>query len=89
MKKITSKKDARELARKLLDSKIQIQLFDEECNNKIITLSESEYHIGVRLIWVDTVNGDSGVKDCLFTTAVDIIYSHRKYINNSGQLEAL
>lgn len=89
MQKIRSRADAREVAEKFINEKLTIQLWDEFEDNRLMEYVEacgSRIH---RVNFIDTVNGTSFSEKHTVEFIASVIWSNRKFINQSGQLGSL
>lgn len=90
MKSIRSFANARELAEKFVNEKLEIQLWDTETSNRIMCyIRKDEDRNAIKVAFIDTVNGTETIQNVSISEIEEAIWHNRKYINQSGQLKSL
>ena len=73
----------------MIEESIEIQLYDNEFENLIISIEGIDNFGFARYIvkWEDTVNGYCGKESMYLGILVDKIYKNRAFVNKSEQLK--
>lgn len=88
MQKIRSIANARELAEKFVNMKMEIQLWDKaESSIVLCYICEDEDRKSVKVALVDTWNGTESIQHMSLSEIEEAIWHNRKFINHSGHLD--
>lgn len=90
MNKIVRRIDARMLAEKMVTDDITIQLWDDVDGNRLMHCEGSTgYNQQFKMVLTNTVRGTEYHENMSIYTITEALWSARKFINHSGQLETI
>lgn len=90
MNKIVRRIDARMLAEKMVTDDITIQLWDDVDGNRLMHCEGSTgYNQQFKMVLTNTVRGTEYHENMSIYTITEALWSARKFINHSGQLDTI
>ena len=90
MTKIVRRIDARMLAEKMVTDYITIQLWDDVDGNRLMHCEGSTgYNQQFKMVLTNTVRGTEYHENMSIYTITEALWSARKFINHSGQLDTI